>query len=218
MTLSSKYNYHDLFKKYNMDGDIRIGTGMVRVHDIFNPLPDFMHKADVIFCDPPCSKGNLTSFYTKADKDEKPYNDFNDFERRLFDCIKEVHPKLLILETFKSNHEHFLEKVKSIYKNVIVKDSMYYNKPANKCNIIIASNDLIPDCLVNLPFMDEEAVIEYICKNLEYNCIGDFCMGKGLVGFYSDKYGKPFVGTELNKKRLAVLLERITTKSRGHIN
>lgn len=34
-------------------------------------------------------------------------------------------------------------------------------------------------------------------------------MGRGLVGVNAYKNGKRFVGTELNHKRLAVLLERI---------
>ena len=36
-------------------------------------------------------------------------------------------------------------------------------------------------------------------------------MGRGLVGVNAYKNGKRFVGTELNHKRLAVLLERIVT-------
>ena len=34
---------------------------------------------------------------------------------------------------------------------------------------------------------------------------------RGMVGYYSNAAGKPFVGTELNKKRLAVLMERKRT-------
>ena len=43
--------------------------------------------------------------------------------------------------------------------------------------------------------------------------LGDFCMGRGLVGYYSNKAGKHFVGTELNKKRLAILLDMINNNS-----
>lgn len=35
---------------------------------------------------------------------------------------------------------------------------------------------------------------------------------RGMVGYYSNAAGKPFVGTELNKKRLAVLMERKRTE------
>ena len=60
-----------------------------------------------------------------------------------------------------------------------------------------------------LDYMDEENIIEWVCANEEYDCIGDLCMGRGLVGTNAYKNGRRFVGTELNPKRLAVLLERI---------
>ena len=44
---------------------------------------------------------------------------------------------------------------------------------------------------------------------MPYKIIGDLCMGRGLVGFYANKYNRPFVGIEFNKKRLAVLVHRI---------
>ena len=33
----------------------------------------------------------------------------------------------------------------------------------------------------------------------------------GVVGYHANKIGRPFVGTELNPSRLAVLFERIKT-------
>ena len=63
--------------------------------------------------------------------------------------------------------------------------------------------------------MDEEHVIDYLCQNLDFECVADPCMGLGLVGYYANKYGKRFVGTELNKYRLAVCCERVATNERG---
>jgi hypothetical protein len=40
-------------------------------------------------------------------------------------------------------------------------------------------------------------------------------MGRGLVGFYAHSDGRQFVGTELNYKRLAVLIERVKTGRKG---
>lgn len=199
-----KFNYGDFYKKYDMNGEIKIGTGIVKVHDIFNPLPEFMEQADVIFCDPPCSKINIKTFYTKADMLFN--NDYLNFVKVLFENIKIINPKILFLEVFKSNKNLFIDECKKLYKNIEVKDSFYYHNKKNKCWILICSNDEIPNLSDNI---DEQDYIEWICKNINYNCIGDLCMGRGLVGFYSNKYGKKFVGTELNKKRLAVLLERI---------
>lgn len=46
--MNKKWEYGEFYKKYNMEGEISVGTGTVKVHDIFNPLPDFMKKATVI--------------------------------------------------------------------------------------------------------------------------------------------------------------------------
>lgn len=199
-----KWNYGDFYKKYDMKGEIKIGTGIIKVHDLFNPLPEFMKQADAIFCDPPCSKINIKTFYTKADMLFN--NDYLNFVKVLFENIKIINPKILFLEVFKSNKNLFIDECKKLYKNIEVKDSCYYHNTKNKCWILICSNDEIPNLPDNI---DEQDFIQWICENINYNCIGDLCIGRGLVGFYSNKYGKNFVGTELNKKRLAVLIERI---------
>ena len=206
MALSKRYEHDGLYLKYDMDKpEIHIGTGIVKVHDIFNPLPDFMMQADCIFSDPPCNRGNLRSFYTKEEI-EQQNKEFSDFQNRFFECVDQIKPRILVLETFKSNHEAFLSEVQKRYQRVKVYNSMYYRNPKNHCYIIVASNDEIKPSFDVIDGMDEEDVIEWICTHVEFSCIGDLCIGKGLVGFYANKFGRRFVGTELNKKRLAVLL------------
>lgn len=209
------YKYGDLYKKYDMEGDIHIGNGILRVHDIFNPIPEFMKRADAVFSDPPCSLSNINSFYSKADIDERQKS-YQPFYQRFWEVIDEINPKYLFLEVFKSNRDSFIEACKSRYKNVMVHESMYYNKSSNKCWIIQASNEPLQD--LDFSGIDEEKAIEKICRDSEYSCIADPCMGKGLVAFYANKYGRRFAGTELNKYRLAVCLERLTTGNRGKIN
>lgn len=201
----NKWNYGGHADRYNMDVVIKAGTGEVMVHDIFNPLPLFMLKADVIFCDPPCSQGNLQSFYTKADK--KLLSFFDAFVVRLFECIDEIAPKAVFIEVFASNKDLFIDKLKERYKNVIVHDSYYYHNKKNKCWVLEATNN--EPCGLDIDDKDEANIIKEICANYPFDCIGDLCMGRGLVGFYANKAGRPFVGTELNKNRLAVLLHRI---------
>lgn len=210
-----KWNYHDVYKQYNMDGDIHIGTGIVRVHDIFDPIPAFMKDADVLFSDPPCSFGNLKSFYTKAEIEERTSQYFA-FQKRFFAVVDEISPKLVFIEVFKANKEAFIAELGIRYKNLKVFDSMYYKKPSNHCWIVMASNEPLPD--IDLNGIDEEYAIERICERIPFDCIADPCMGKGLVGFYANKYGKRFVGTELNRQRLAVCVQRVTTGERGKIN
>jgi hypothetical protein len=203
----NKWEYGEVYKKYNMDGEINIGIGIVMVHNIFDETPAFMHDSDVFFCDPPCSIGNINSFYTKADIEEK-VSDYNLFTNRLFDVIKEISPRIAFIEVFKNNHETYIERLKTLYGYVSVYQTTYYHNKKNLCSIIVGSNTYF-----EYPFslMDEQDCIEWICKNVDYNKICDPCMGRGLIGYYSWINGKRFCGTELNKKRLAVLLERINT-------
>lgn len=188
-----------------MEGEIHIGNGVVKVHDIFDDLPAFMKQADCLFIDPPCNEGNLKSFYTKADLEKR--NSIVKFNNRLFELIDEINPKHLFIEVFKSNFDEIFAKLNERYgTNMTVFESYYYGKATNKCWIFYAS---LEDINFEIPLLDEEKAIEHICKNLDFECIGDLCMGKGLVGFYANKYNKKFVGTELNKKRLACLIEHI---------
>lgn len=210
-----KWEYGEIYKKYNMDGEIKIGTGIVKVHDIFEPLPKFMKSADTIFCDPPCSRGNLTSFYTKAGLSNP--HEYADFYKRFFEILQEINPSKVFIEVFKSNYNVFKQNLESIYKNVIVLESMYYRRKENKCWIISASNEKLPSDFLSLPLMDEEDIIKLICQSVDFDCIADPCMGKGLVAFYANKYGRKFVGTELNLKRLAVCVDRVINNKIGKI-
>lgn len=202
------WEYGEIYKKYDMSGEITIGTGKVKVHDIFNPLPDFMKDADVVFSDPPCSEGNLKTFYTKADLEKQKF--FQDFKNRFFECVDEINPHTLFVEVFASNKEDFQTECEKRFKHVVCLDSYYYHNRKNKCWVFYCTNRQIDANMVNLlNNNDEQKIIELICKHYDFECIADVCMGRGLVGFYANKYGKKFVGTELNKKRLAVLLERV---------
>lgn len=180
----------------------------VQVCDLIDQMPEFMKEADVLFIDPPCSQGNLTSFYTKSDI--LATRKFEIFYNLLFDRISEINPKHLFLEIFASNYDIFLEKAKSKYKNIIIYDSFYYNNRKNKCWIFHCSNEVI-SLNPTINNIDEEKFIKNICANFDYDCIGDLCMGTGLVGKYAYINNRKFVGTELNKKRLAILLNYIKT-------
>lgn len=206
----AKWEYGSIYKHYNMDGEIKIGTGILKVHNIFDQLPEFMRQADVIFCDPPCSKANINSFYTKADRTDYQV-DYLPFAKRFFECIDEIKPKDLFVEVFKSNFDYFWNEITKRYKFVYVCPSKYYNSSKNKCWIIHGTNDQKHALhLQPCENMDEAKIINYICSNLDYKCIGDLCMGRGLVGWNAYINNKAFVGTELNKKRLAILVHNIT--------
>jgi hypothetical protein len=209
------WNYGDAYKRYDMNGEIRLEHGTLKVHDIFDEIPQFMYGANALFCDPPCSKSNLNSFYTKAEK-EKRTDEFATFANRLFCVIQEIAPEYVFLEAFKSDYAMIEEFLKKNYSKVNVYNSMYYHNAKNRCWIFAASNKELPQ--LDIDGIDEEDAIEKICKLKEVKCIADPCMGKGLVAYYATIAGKRFVGTELNEKRLAVAVERCTTRKRGRIN
>ena len=203
---SSRFECGGYYKNYDMTKELHIGSGVVKVHDLFQPLPDFIKDVDVILSDPPYNQSALSSFYTKADIKEKQR--FDDFFNRFFEIVDDLKPRILILEIGVAQEQMYMEALTPRYKHIISKEALYYRR--EKCLFIIASNEVIPDVLQSIPDgIDEEKIIDMICRDLDYSSIYDPCMGTGLVGWYSNKYGKKFYGTELNKKRLGLLVESI---------
>lgn len=204
----SKWNYGDAYIRHPIKrGETVIfGNGsMLKVHNIFDPLPNIMLNPDLMFIDPPWNLGNLNTFYTKAGRID--YQDsFKCFYKRLFECIKQIDPRTCYIEVGKEYLAEFITETKQIFKHVTFYNSTYYHKQDNLCYVIRGSGrrKKLP-----LDGMDEEDIIKWICENEEYDCIGDLCMGLGLVGLHAYKNGKRFVGTELNHKRLSVLIESI---------
>ena len=186
---------------------IDIGNGKLMVHDWIDSLPSFMKEADLVFSDPPWNLGNVTSFYTKASKEYRVF-DFEEYYPIFFKRIKQINPKVCYVEVGKQYLAEFIIEMKKIYPKVTFYNSMYYNNPQNKCYIIRGSykKSKLPK---SLDYMDEEKIIEWICKNEDLETIGDICMGQGLVAKYAQRYGKKFVGTELNEKRLNTAIQRV---------
>lgn len=209
-----EYTYNGYAEKYDMSGVIRMGTGTFCVHDIFEPMPEFMKTADVIFTDPPGNTGLLNGFYAKAGKEPHPEN-YDAFFSRLFEVIDEIDPKFLYVEAFKYNFNMTVREVRKRFRFFQLYSNAYYKRAENRCWIIAGGKTELPS--LHLDHIDEEAAIEKICSCEDFECIGDPCMGKGLVGYYANVAGKPFVGTELNKNRLAVLCDRLE-HGRGRMN
>ena len=97
---------------------------------------------------------------------------------------------------------------KTILQIILGRDIALLTK--NQTEKELRTSPLLRSIRMDVYAMDEEKIIEFICKNIEYNCIGDICMGRGLVGLNSYLNNKNFVGIELNHKRLSVLLENIS--------
>ena len=191
---------------YNIDG---IST--VAVHDIFDPLPLFMHRADVIFVDPPYNQALLTNFSNMQGakiSEDNPVN-FTKFTDRLFECIAEIAPRSVFIEMGKEYTPDYVLRVRDLYKYTTFYNSTYAHKPQSKCYIIYGTNDVTQKRLQSIEDRDEEDVIKWITSFYPYKVIGDLCMGLGLVGINAHRAGKPFVGTELNQKRLLKMLDSL---------
>ena len=217
------WSYGGYAAKYGVvkGGEYDIGTGRVKCCDLTEELPEFMKRAQVIFVDPPCSQGNLQSFYTKAGEG-RPWP-FDQFLCKLFARIMEIAPLACFVEAFASN----LEDVKALmssagFVHITAIHSHYYHSRKNECWIVAGISQSVgmaekewqswEDWRMSVHDMDEQSIIREICNTVSpKSVIGDLCMGRGLVGYYANKIGRPFVGTELNPNRLAVLFERIKT-------
>lgn len=203
------WEYQGIYRKHDMQGIIELpNQSRVAVWDWTESLPDFMTEADTIFVDPPWNIGNVNTFYTKADLSHKDFS-FSRFSQILMQRIVEIEPKHLFIEMGKEYLGWYLEECKRRYKYVTFYNSTYYHKKDNKCYVIHATNDFKRRRYPPLEDLDEEQVIQWICECHDYKCIGDLCMGTGLVGKHAYLNRRKFVGTELNKKRLALLVDFI---------
>ena len=202
--MTKRWDYGGAYLRHDMSGEIHLPGGIVQVHDIFNPLPPFMRLADCLFCDPPCSKGNLNSFYTKADL-VGLHDSYEPFGGRLMDVIEEIDPKQVFIEVFAANKDLLEALLGRHFKHLHIYRTSYYHRPKNRCWIINASNE--PLSIHPFEGMDEEDVIFAIPERVPFACIADPCMGRGLVGKAALRAGRRFVGTELNPKRLACLVD-----------
>jgi hypothetical protein len=211
------WEYKGVYKTINMEGIVRLpNDSKVQVCDWTEELPEFMKEADTIFIDPPWNIGNVNTFYFKADRQYVKL-DFIHFSEILLNRIIEISPRTLFIEMGKQFLGWYLERCKEMYKYVTFYNSTYYKKNQNKCYVIQATNISKVRRYKELEDQDEQDIIEWICKNHQYECIGDLCMGMGLVGKYAYLSGKKFVGTELNKKRLALLVDFIRKQEHGKL-
>lgn len=206
----STWDYGGIYRAYDMAGEIPLpNNSRVAVCDWIQQMPEFMKQADTLLVDPPWNIGNVNTFYTKADQAHVSL-DFHSFSRHLFRRIDEIEPKFLFIEMGKEYLGWYLEECRKRFKYVTFYNSTYYRKRENKCYVIHATNDSKRRRYKELEDLDEAAIIEWLCKNHDYKCIGDLCMGTGLVGKGAFLNGRRFVGTELNPKRLALLVDFIS--------
>lgn len=197
-----RWTYGDAWERYPIEpGQVwGTATGRVAVHTVFEPLPDWM-RADLLVIDPPWDLGNLNSFYTKAGHADR-HRSFSPFVDALFSAIDAIGPRTCYIEMGRRHADLIQSFIVHRWSSVQRWDVTYYRK--HPCVLLRGSDTPTNN---NYTGVDEAACIGRIARDEHYATIGDLCMGRGLVGLAAHAADKPFVGTELNKRRLACLLD-----------
>lgn len=209
--MGNKWRYGNAWEEFPIEpGEVWgiAGNGSrVAVHNIFDPLPPFMLKADLLIIDPPWNLGNINSFYTKAGRTDH-LSDFAKFTDVLFQRIGEIGAQTVYIEIGRQNVDDFYSRLEELYPHLQRWDVVYYRKHPT---CLIRGSEAGP---VDYDFtgIDEAKCIKIIAQIEQYCTLGDLCMGQGLVGLAAFLAGKSFVGTELNKRRLANLLQKLAKK------
>lgn len=173
----------------------------VSVNDITKTLPSYM-KSDMIYSDPPWSLGHENMFRKFAGKNY--HENFNQFYESLFKHIKDIDPRVCYLEIGKQNLALFESKLKNIFPFVQVWEIKYYNK--YKCYLLRGGKDCAAYDFTNL---DDTVTPEIAIKLEKPKCVAELCTGRGITAMAAISNNVKFVGTELIKEKLAVLLNKI---------
>jgi len=200
-------SYGKSYEKYPInEGEIwNCNESSIAVCDLTKSLPEFMLHADMLYCDPPWSLGNVNMFNSKAGREYM--NSFNEFYDSLFENIKKIAPEVCYLEIGEKNRELYIQKLSELYPVVQDWQITYYKK--NKCYLLRAAQSPTDFDFSNY---DDEETPALAVKNESPRVVGDLCTGRGLTGIAALTNNCSFVGTELNKRKLAVFIERAKRK------
>lgn len=180
----------------------------VAVGDLFDPLPDFVCRADCLFVDVPYNQALLTNFINRPGARLSPRNTrcFPDFLVRLGEAVAEIAPAHAFIEVGKEALADVVHLLRPRYRYVTFYNATYYRRPENKCYVVHGTDDYARRRYAELEDRDEAEIVAWLCANHPFRCIGDLCMGEGLVGRHAYLNGRPFVGIEINPERLGKLV------------
>lgn len=201
----TKWKYGDSWEKYPIEeGEIwqePFSQSRIAVADLRNPLP-FEIKAEMVYMDSPWNKGNVNSFITKAGMDSY-IDSFEGFMDCLFWQIKKIDPAVCYLEIGKQHKEDFIQRLAAMFSCVEEWEIKYYKK--NPCYLVRGA-DYITEA--DFTGLDDEVTPYRAIMFEQPGSVADLCTGRGLTLLAAHKFGAKFYGTELNKRRLAVAIDR----------
>lgn len=202
-----KYLYGDSWEKYPIKQGEQwkeANGSILSIADIFNGIPGYMYAADMLYADPPWNTGNITCFFTKAGK--KNTHVFTEFAEEVFAFVEKMKDKPCYLEIGKQNLSLYLEKMNSIFPCVQFWEITYYKK--HPCYLVRGGNSP-----VDFNFTGYDDVDTPTCaiqaEGEKIQSVADICMGQGLTAVAAYNNNKLFYGTELNKRRIAVTIDKI---------
>ncbi len=202
----TKWRYGDSWEKYPIiEGEIWIhipSGSKIAVGDLRHGVPEFMLGAEMVYCDPPWSKGNANSFITKAGLNTY-VRDYCEFMDALFKRIAEICPRVTYLEIGKQHLNDFVKRMQRLDHAVQVWPITYYRK--NPCYLVRGSYRPTKYDFTGLD--DEETPLTAI-KAEAPSSVADLCTGRGLTLLAAHEFGTTFYGIELNRRRLAVAIDR----------
>jgi len=201
----TKWKYGDSWEKYPIEeGETwqdPMSLSKIAVSDLRNELP-FKIKTEMIYMDSPWNKGNVNSFITKAEMSNY-IDSFEDFMDCLFGQISKIDPSVCYLEIGKQHKENFISRLSALFPCIEEWEIRYYKK--NPCYLLRAGEDITEQDFTGL---DDEVTPLKAIQAEQPLSVSDLCTGRGLTLLAAHKYGAQFVGTELNKRRLAVAIDR----------
>ena len=201
----TKWKYGDSWEKYPIEeGEIwqePFSQSRIAVADLRNDLP-FEIEAEMIYMDSPWNKGNVNSFITKAGMNSY-IDSFESFMDCLFGKIKQINPEVCYLEIGKQHKEDFIQRLAAMFSCVEEWEIKYYKK--NPCYLVRGA-DYITEA--DFTGLDDEVTPYRAIMFEQPGSVADLCTGRGLTLLAAHKFGAKFYGTELNKRRLAVAIDR----------
>jgi DNA modification methylase len=203
---SEKWRYGDSWEKFPIEeGEVWIDEksgSKVMVRDLREETPDFITNVDMIYMDPPWNQGNVNSFVTKAGLNTH-ISSFNGFMETLFNKIYAINAPVCYLEIGKQYLEEFKSRLNVKYPAIQEWEITYYKK--HPMFLIRGGNG---STSADFTGMDDDDTPFAAIKTERPNTVLDFCTGRGTTMRASHANGARFYGTELNKRRLAVAIER----------
>lgn len=202
----SRWTYGDSWERYPIKpGELWThpeSGSTVAVHDLRDGAPGWMLGAEMVYCDPPWSKGNANSFVTKAGLD-RYVDSFDRFMDALFRAICDIGPKVAYLEIGKQHVKDFERRLSQLFPVVRDWGITYYRR--SPCYLLRGGPKA---SAMDFSGLDDEETPLAAIETEKPVSVADLCTGRGLTMLAAHRAGATFYGTELNPRRLAVALDR----------